>query len=91
MQYLYSNRCNAPAKSLGASVAAKESVMQALCMGWMECSWKYIGIIGCVIPDVTLYGIAKELASELAIENVHVSLSHEEDKSIAFTISEIEE
>ena len=34
---------------------------------------------------------AKELASELNIDNVHVSLSHEEDKAIAFTISEIEE
>ena len=32
-----------------------------------------------------------EVSKELNIENVHVSLSHEEDKAIAFTISEIEE
>ena len=33
---------------------------------------------------------AEALAKELNIGTVHVSLSHEEDKAIAFTISEID-
>ena len=71
--------------------AAKEAVMKSLGKGWRQLSWKDIEISGGGKPEVILYGKAKELASELNIENVHVSLSHEEDKAIAFTISEIEE
>ena len=56
-----------------------------------QLSWKDIEISGGGKPEVILYGKAKKLAKELNIENVHVSLSHEEDKAIAFTISEIEE
>ena len=41
-------------------------------------------------PEIILHGKAKELANELNINNIHVSLSHEEDKAIAYTISEIE-
>ena len=83
-EIIYANRFNDPAKRLGARFAAKEAVMKSL-------GWKDIEISGGGKPEVILYGKAKELASELNIDNVHVSLSHEEDKAIAFTISEIEE
>ena len=64
--------------------------MKSLGKGWRQLSWKDIEISGGGKPKVILHGKAKELASELKIDNVHVSLSHEEDKAIAFTISEIE-
>ena len=64
--------------------------MKSLGKGWRQLSWKDIEISGGGKPEVSLYGKAKKLAKELYIENVHVSLSHEEDKAIAFTISEIE-
>jgi len=75
---------------LGARFAAKEAVMKSLGKGWRQLSWQDIEITGGGKPEVILHGKAKELASELNIDNVHVSLSHEEDKAIAFTISEIE-
>ena len=90
-EIIYANRFNDPAKRLGARFAAKEAVMKSLGKGWRQLSWKDIEISGGGKPEVILYGKAKKLASELNIENVHVSLSHEEDKAIAFTISEIEE
>ena len=88
-ELIYANRFDDPAKRLGARFAAKEAVMKSLGKGWRQLSWKEIEISGGGKPEVILHGKAKELASELNIDNVHVSLSHEEDKAIAFTISEI--
>ena len=64
--------------------------MKSLGKGWRQLSWKDIEISGGGKPEVILHGKAKELANELNIDNVHVSLSHEVDKAIAFTISEME-
>ena len=89
-EIIYANRFNDPAKRLGARFAAKEAVMKSLGKGWRQLGWKDIEISGGGKPKVHLYGNAKELAKELGIDTVHVSLSHEEDKAIAFTISEIE-
>ena len=89
-EIIYANRFNDPAKRLGARFAAKEAVMKSLGKGWRQLSWKDIEISGGGKPEVHLYGKAKELAKELNIGTVHVSLSHEEDKAIAFTISEID-
>ena len=86
----YANRFNDPAKRLGARFAAKEAVMKSLGKGWRQLGWKDIEISGGGKPEVHLYGKAKELAKELNIYTIHVSLSHEEDKAIAFTISEIQ-
>ena len=89
-EIIYANRFNDPAKRLGARFAAKEAVMKSFGKGWRQLSWIDIEISGGGKPIVILHGKAKELANELSIGNVHVSLSHEEDKAIAFTISEIE-
>ena len=89
-EIIYANRFNDPAKRLGARFAAKEAVMKSLGKGWRQLSWQDIEITGGGKPEVILHGKAKELASELNIDNVHISLSHEENKAIAFTISEIE-
>ena len=89
-EIIYANRFNDPAKRLGARFAAKEAVMKSLGKGWRQLGWKDIEISGGGKPEVHLYGKAKKLAKELNIGTVHVSLSHEEDKAIAFTISEID-
>jgi len=88
-EIIYANRFNDPAKRLGARFAAKEAVMKSLGKGWRQLGWKDIEISGGGKPEVHLYGRAKELAKKLKIDTVHVSLSHEEDRAIAFTISEI--
>ena len=88
-EVVYSNRFSDPAKRLGARFAGKEAVMKSLGKGWRQLSWKDIEISGGGKPEVYLYGKAKELAKKLNIDTVHVSLSHEEDIAIAFTISEI--
>ena len=49
-----------------------------------------IEITGGGKPEVILYGKAKELAKQMNIFNIHISLSHEEDKAIAFAISELD-
>ena len=89
-EIIHANRFDDPAKRLGARFAAKEAVMKSLGKGWRQLGWKDIEITGGGKPEVHLYGKAKELANELNIDTVHVSLSHEEDRAIAFTISEIE-
>ena len=86
----YANRFKDPVKRLGARFAAKEAVMKSLGKGWRQLGWKDIEISGGGKPKVLLFGKAKELARELNIDTVHISLSHEEDKAIAFSISEIE-
>ena len=87
----YCNSKSNPFIHFSGKFAAKEAVMKSLGKGWRQLSWKDIEISGGGKPEVILYGKAKNLAKELNIENVHVSLSHEEDKAIAFIISEIEE
>ena len=81
-EIIYANRFDDPAKRLGARFAAKEAVMKSLGKGWRQLGWKDIEITGGGKPEVHLYGKAKELAKELNIDTVHVSLSHEEDLSL---------
>ena len=89
-EILYSKRFSDPAKRLGARFAAKEAVMKSLGKGWREINWKEIEIIGGGKPEVVLSGKAKEQAQKMNIFNIHISLSHEEDKAIAFAISELD-
>lgn len=89
-EILYSKRFSDPAKRLGARFAAKEAVMKSLGKGWREINWKDIEITGGGKPEVVLYGKAKEQAQKMNIFNIHISLSHEEDKAIAFAISELD-
>ena len=63
--------------------------MKSLGKGWRQINWKDIEITGGGKPEVILYGKAKELAKQMNIFNIHISLSHEEDKAIAFAISEL--
>ena len=79
------------AERLGTRCAAKEATMKALGTGWRE------GVHFTQIevrkqpsgqPEIVLSGVAKQRAGEIGCTRVHLALSHEEDKAIAFVIIE---
>jgi holo-[acyl-carrier protein] synthase len=73
---------------LAARFAAKEAVMKSLGCGWRQIKWKDIEITGGGKPTVNFKNTAYDKASEKNINLVHVSLSHEKNKAIAFAVSE---
>ena len=84
----YSKKFSDPSKRLAARFAAKEAVMKSLGYGWRQLNWKDIEITGGGKPTVKLINKASEKLSEKKIDSIHVSLSHEENKAIAFAVSE---
>ena len=84
----YAKRFSDPSKRLGARFAAKEAVMKSLGKGWREVSWKDIEITGGGKPTINTSGRASLAVKENNIDNIHISLSHENDNAIAFAISE---
>ena len=84
----YSKKFSDPSKRLAARFAAKEAVMKSLGYGWRQLSWKDIEITGGGRPTVKLYNKASRKISEKSIDSVHISISHEENKAIAFAVSE---
>lgn len=72
-----------------ARFAAKEAVMKALGTGWDKgISWKQIEVLGSFgnKPEIVLHNAAKEIALELHVKNIHVSLSHSGNYAIAQVI-----
>ena len=76
---------------LATRFAAKEACMKALGTGWRE------GVHFTQIeirkhptgqPEITLHGAARERAEQIGCEHIHVSLSHEADKAVAFVVIE---
>lgn len=79
------------AERLAARFAAKEATMKALGTGW-ACGVKFVDIrvsneFG-GRPAVTLVGSARQLANDMGVNRIHVSLSHERDQAIAFVVLE---
>ena len=70
--------------------AAKEAVSKALGTGFVDFNFRDIEIVNLKSgkPVVNLYKKAKITADALEISTIHVSLSHESDKAIAFVIAE---
>ena len=70
--------------------AAKEAVSKALGTGIVEFNFRDVEIINLESgkPVVNLLNNAKNIAQNLEITNIQVSLSHENDKAIAFVIAE---
>ena len=84
----YSNKFSDPSKRLAARFAAKEAVMKSLGCGWRQIKWKDIEITGGEKPTANFKKVAYDRALEKNINLVHVSLSHENNKAIAFAVSE---
>lgn len=86
IEYL-SGKGNQPT-SVAGLFAAKEAVSKAIGTGIGSVNWKDIEIIhdGNGKPYVNLMGKGKERTKELGIDNMELSISHEEDYAIAFVV-----
>ncbi|MCL2140512.1 MAG: holo-ACP synthase [Dehalococcoidia bacterium] len=72
--------------SLAARFAAKEAVIKALDSPGLSPSEIEVLSSDSGKPIVTLYGKAKQKASEMGIAQMVVSLSHSQDYAVAFTV-----
>jgi len=80
-----------PAASLCARFCAKEAVMKCLGTGWAQ-GVRFIDIEVLRAADgrvaIRLWGRAGQLASELAIARIHLSLTHANGMATAFAVAE---
>jgi phosphopantetheine--protein transferase-like protein len=78
------------AESIAGNFAVKEAVSKALGTGFRSFSPIDIEVLrdNNNKPFVNLYNRAKELADELGINEIHVSISHSKDNVIAIAIGE---
>lgn len=80
-----------PAPHLAARFAAKESCLKAIGTGWRDgISWHDMEVVPDALgrPELRLSGRAAEIASELRVEVVHLSYSHDGDYAVATVILE---
>lgn len=88
------NYCNSRgvqrASSYAARFAAKEAVMKALGTGLRGGSWLEIRVSLNPLgrPEVKLEGYFCDLAQELGVDHIHISLSHTKEYAIAHVVLE---
>lgn len=77
-------------ETLAGFFSAKEAVSKALGTGFRSFGMKDIEIIPNALgkPQVYLYNQAKELAEQLGIKDIHISISHCRSYATAFAIAE---
>lgn len=77
-------------ETLAGFFAAKEAVSKSLGTGFRSFGMRDIEIIPNSLgkPEVYLYGNAEELAKELGIETIHVTISHCKTYATAFAVAE---
>lgn len=75
--------------SLAARFAAKEAVSKALGVTmWVE-KWRQIEVAEQGhIPTVLLHGEIWQQAQQMGVAKIHLSLSHDKEKALAFAIAE---
>lgn len=75
---------------LAALFAAKEAVFKALGTGLAGHSWQQVEIIHNQLgaPEIYLRDKAAETAACLGISKIHISLSHDRERAVAFCIAE---
>jgi holo-[acyl-carrier protein] synthase len=86
----YSNRHVKNAERLAGRFAVKEAVMKMLGTGWQNgIAWTDIETINDPLgrPQVRLSGKVAQIAQELGIEQVSVSITHTSDLAIASAIA----
>jgi len=70
--------------------AAKEAVSKALGTGFVGFAMKDIEV--CYLksgkPEITLHGSAKQKAHDLSISHIHLSLTDDDGKALAFVVAE---
>jgi holo-[acyl-carrier protein] synthase len=76
---------------LAVRFAAKEAVAKALGRGISKgVTWKDIEVVhdDAGKPGISLHGGTFDLAEEMGVRNLHVSLSHTDTHSVAFVVAE---
>lgn len=83
--------CDDRAESLAARFAAKEAIAKALGTGaWRDgIRWIDLEIVSDArgAPSVQLHGVAARRAASLGLNEWSVSLSHDEERAIAFVVA----
>ena len=81
--------CRGQAPSLAARFAAKEAVVKALGKTDRGIGWKDIEVLAEPggRPEVKLHGRAAEVAAELGVTRLAISLSHSRDNAVAFVVA----
>lgn len=88
-QEMFRSRGN-KAEIIAGNFAAKEAVSKSLGTGIRGFGLKDIEILRDEIgkPYVILYNACKDIAEQLSISKIHVSISHDKTKAISYVIAE---
>lgn len=75
---------------MAALFAGKEAVLKAMGTGLAGHSWQDIEVLHAKsgAPYVLLHGKAQESAAKLGITKIHISLTHDQTKAMAFCVAE---
>ena len=87
----YCRRHANDAEQFAARIAAKEAASKALGTGWRQgVHWKCFEVSGLPSgkPLLRVHGRAAELASQMGVRGIHVSLTHDAGIAIATVIFE---
>lgn len=71
--------------------AAKEAVLKALGTGWRRgISWRDVEVrnIASGAPTIALHAAARDVADDLGVYRMHISISHARSHAIAYAIAE---
>ena len=86
----YSARYHKQAERLAGRFAVKEAVMKLLGTGWQNgIAWTDIEVVNDPLgrPEVKLAGRVAELAKEMGVEQISVSITHTKELAIASAIA----
>lgn len=78
------------AQYLAGRFAAKEALLKAFGTGLRNCLWTDISILNNKLgkPEVNLKGNLLELANDIGIKQIQLSISHTSEYAVAFCIIE---
>jgi len=85
----YCQKKRDPLPSLAVRFAAKEAVFKALGGKLSSLSWQEVAVTNekSGQPSIKLSGAAHEMASQLGIRQVQISLSHSDGMALAFAVA----
>lgn len=77
------------AQRFAARFAAKEAMSKVLGTGWNGINWKDVEVTKkrSGEPGIRLHGRAEDLARQLNLTNIEVTLSHEREFAVAFCVA----